>query len=465
MYKRSILLLLLICLRTVSVHGQLSAAESELIAPNLGYVDDFSYSLELDLRILQSTQDRLPFWMHHNSRGQLAEDSQVSTYLSGRTATFLTPTSQVFFGGGLNYHDGKDTGVRLSELYMHLNTPQLYLTLGKKHRPLYYNGLSASNENILWSTNAPPLPGIQLGIKEMLFPLGPYFLGVEGAWEEYWFGKDRYVQDVRLHHKFFRLILQKNNWEIMGGIRHFAQWGGNSPKTGEQPGDFQNYLKVWSGKEGMVNTETGSKVIANHLGSYELFFTRKFLDFSLQFFYNSIFDDISGRRMENFPDGRYGLFYSARDKGNLVNSVLYEFNYTMHQSKDSKGFHKFDNYLNNGTYKSGWTYKNRVLASPFFTLDKESPGLSNNMFIAHHLGIDGIIGNYFLKFPYKLLLSYAENYGRYNNEFDPEQKVFYGLFEIQVFQNLFDVHVQTGIEFNSTSHPIFGAGISAHYRF
>ncbi|MCY2687781.1 capsule assembly Wzi family protein [Salinimicrobium sp. TH3] len=465
MIQRSSLILLLLVFNAEVVFCQLSASELKLIAPSLGYVDDFNYSLEWDLRAMSSTQTKLPFWMHHNTYGLLAGDSQISTNISGRTSTFLTYDSQLFFGGGINYHDGTGSGVHIAELYMHFNNPWIYLTLGKKNRLLYYNGLSASNENILWSSNAPPLPGLQLGTKKLLFPVERFSLGFQGAWEEYWFGNDGYVQETRLHHKFFRVILNKENWELSAGVRHFAQWGGKSPKTGQQPNDLGNYLKVLAGKEGLTDTENGPKIIANHLGSYELIFTRSFFDFSLQFFYNSIFDDLSGRRMENFPDGRYGLYFTARDNDNIVNSVLYEFYYTMHQSKNSQGFHKHDNYLNNGTYQSGWTYRNKVLGTPFFTLDDNSAGIISNRFIAHHLGIEGILGDYYQTFPYKLLLSYAENHGRYNKPFQEKQDVFYGLLELQLFQNLFDIHLQTGVEFNSQSAPVYGAGVSLKYKF
>ncbi|UZH54633.1 hypothetical protein JRG66_11715 [Salinimicrobium tongyeongense] len=386
----------------------------------------------------------------------------MASTLTGRASTFLSSEIQLFFGGGINYND-QISNVRIAELYTHLNTPWFYVTLGKKNRPLYYNGLSASNENLLWSINAAPLPGVQLGSHELTWPVGNGFVGLQLSWEEFWFGDDGYVEQARIHHKFFRLLYKHDNWKLSAGVQHFAQWDGFSRKEGQQPGDWRNYLKVLAGKEGLTNTPAGKKIIANHLGGYEVSFTRTNPYFDLQFFYNSIFDDLSGRRMENFPDGRYGFYYISHEDNAPVQSVLYEFYYTMHQSKNSPGFHKYDDYLNNGTYKSGWTFQDKVIGSTFFTLRDPIEGIINNRFIAHHLGISGVVGNYFYSFPYKLLLSYSENHGRYIEPYDTPQHVFSGLIEVQVYKGLFDVKLQTGIELDSQAAPTFGGGLSLKY--
>lgn len=130
--KRSLLIILLFTLKTVSFYGQLSEAELKLIAPSPGFADDFDYDLDLEFGILQSSENKLPFWMHHNHTGHRAEDSRLTTYLSGKAVTYLSSNSQIFFGGGLYYHDGKDSGIQPAELYLHYNSPLFLLAWAEK---------------------------------------------------------------------------------------------------------------------------------------------------------------------------------------------------------------------------------------------------------------------------------------------------------------------------------------------
>ena len=102
----------------------------------------------------------------------------------------------------------------------------------------------------------------------------------------------------------------------------------------------------------------------------------------------------------------------------------------------------YDNYFNNGEYRSGWTLYERVIGSPFMT-----PGLSggttriiNNRVIAHHIGMKGMAWQ---TTPYKLMLSYSRNYGTYGNPMKKNQ--FSGALEVTLpFKNL-PFAVETGI--------------------
>ena len=51
-------------------------------------------------------------------------------------------------------------------------------------------------------------------------------------------------------------------------------------------------------------------------------------DHELQFMYNHLFEDGSGRRFNNIPDGRYGVFFRNKDETKLFNALLYEIYYT-----------------------------------------------------------------------------------------------------------------------------------------
>ena len=455
-----------LCL-SFTAYSQLSPEELEIFSPSLGYHSDEKFSLELNLRGLPSSREVLPFWMYHNSRGRISSESHVVSWISTKSFTFLTDNKYLLLGAGALYDEGrKHKGIMVDELFAHYEDPNVYLTLGKKQQPEYYNGLSASNGNLLWSLNARPLTGIQLGTVAPLYFFRSRQFGVEAAWNEYFPGKDGFVEDSRIHHKRIHLVFQKQDWQLKLGVQHFAQWGGTSPRVGPQPSDAENYLKVLTGKEGsVIHSETGKlTTIANHVGTYELLLEKDFWNFSIQFFYNHLFEDVSGKRLQNFPDGRYGLFYENRNKDQFISSAIYELYYTHHQSYTASGFHKYDNYFNNGTYQSGWTYEGRVLGSPFFTPDPEGSGIINNKFTAHHIGFSGVVGNYFRTYPYKLLISYAHNDGRYSRRFRPQQEVLYGLLDVLVLDTILHLNLQAGFEINSTSAPVYGAGMKVSYK-
>src|SRR5690606_16390754 len=97
-------------------------------------------------------------------------------------------------------------------------------------------------------------------------------------------------------------------------------------------------------------------------------------DYNIHFIYNHLFEDGSGRRLGNTPDGRYSIYVEDVEDTHVkkwVRAIMYELYYTKHQSYTSSGNDGTDNYFNNNLYRSGWTYESRVLGVPFITLDED----------------------------------------------------------------------------------------------
>lgn len=412
-----------------------------------------------------TTGEELPFWMYHNKRGRISEDTNLAGWISGKAVYNFGAASSLEAGAGVLYQDGIGDNVFLDEAYLQFRNNWLQITGGRKQREELYNGLSATNENILWSLNARPLPGLQIGTTRPIMVFPKAGVGFEASLEEYVLEKDRHVSNARVHHKSFHLVYQPNEeWRIRAGIQHFAQWGGDSKTTGPQPEGFSDYIKVFSGREGGENAVGGDQVnvLGNHLGSYELFVKRSFPDWCLEFIYNHIFEDGSGSRYANFPDGRYGFYVNIKNKERLINSFIYELYYTKNQSVNSTGPHKNDTYFNNYlTYRSGWTYHQRILGAPFFKYDPVENRIENNRFVAHHLGFSGNIG----EFPYKLLASYARNGGTVERAYSPKQDVGNLYSEITIFQKWINIDLQLAAEVKDSNSPVFGTGISLSKRF
>lgn len=346
-----------------------------------GELNKFNYSAEISAKGLISSEEKLPFWMYHNTKGRITETTNFLGRANGEM-NYNFSLANVEIGGGLLFQDGLNDQFFIDELYAHFTNLNFYLTFGVKHKEELYEGLSTANHNILWSLNSRALPGLEFGTNGPLFLSGDQGLGFEGSWNGYLLEEERHVAKAKVHRIHALLVYRtSNNFQVKAGINHFAQWGGNSETDGPLPGGATEYLRVITGQKG-----DGDSILGNHLGSYELFLQKELPNLYLEFFYNYIYEDDNRMNFSNFPDGRYGIYLRFKDNLRFVNSILYELTYTRNQSH--KGWKNYSqNYLNNGIYRSGWTYQKRVIGSPFFTYSRESDRIINNKFIIHHIGI------------------------------------------------------------------------------
>lgn len=398
-----------------------------------------------------------PFWIHSNQRGRVNEKTNVSAVLSGLSTYNISENARFSLGLGALYQDGYSDELQLDESYLGFENSWLAIHVGRKQRAELYKGLSASNENILWSLNARPMPGISFGTTRPVYFLKSAGLAFQASLEEFITDDERYVKDTRVHHKSFHLIFDKiPNVEFTVGIQHFAQWGGTSPVFGKLPGNFDDYINVFTGREGSddVGGEEAN-ALGNHLGSYVGGIKTSINNYNVEIIYNHLFEDGSGRSLANTPDGRYGIFVSDREQGRWIDAFMYEFYYTKNQSKNSPTTDGTDNYFNNNLYRSGWTYESRILGVPFIYLDEDRFRVINNKMMAHHIGILGVA---FSKLPYKLLSSYRKNYGAKGGG-QLRNNILSTYLDLNVYQNLFDVNVQLGADFISDASPNFGGGL------
>ncbi|TVZ26033.1 capsule assembly protein Wzi [Gillisia sp. Hel_I_86] len=426
------------------------------------------YSGSINLEGYASNKDELPFWMYSNTRGRVSEKSNFATWINGKAVYGFSSNSSLEVGAGILYQDELRNDDFIDELYASYKISWLEIVVGRKQKQEFYNGLSATNESFAWSLNARPLPGIQIRTQRPIYFNENEKLGVEFSLNEYLLGDDRFVKAARLHHKRFHVVYNPHpGFSIRAGIQHYAQWAGDSPESGPQPSGFSDYLRVVSGREGGENSVVGDRmnVLGNHLGSYELYLTKKFENASVKLIYNHFFEDGSGTRFDNFPDGRYGIFWEKDSKEGFVNSVLYEFYYTKNQSTNSLSPHGKDAYFNNfQTYRSGWTYQRRVLGVPFFDFSEEKDIVVGNRFLAHHVGFSGSLTKS-REFEYKILSSYVKKYGAYLKRYSPNREEIYLKYDLGLFKDPFNLNLIMSAEYSNIAQPIYGAGLSLSKQF
>ncbi|MFD1096317.1 capsule assembly Wzi family protein [Salegentibacter chungangensis] len=418
----------------------------------------FQYSAEVNSEGLFFSKETSPFWLHSNQRGRIDEKTNISGWLNASAKYYLSNTTYFELGAGGLYQDGFTDEFQLDESYVSFNTILFSVIAGRKQKPELYRGLSATNQNILWSLNARPLPGLQVYTPEPVFLNGKDGVGFKASLAEYLTDDERYVDDTRIHHKSLHLVYKASGkFQITAGLQHFVQWGGTSPDFGKLPAGFDDYLNIFTGKEGDDSVDgQEANALGNHLGSYEIYLDTQLAGYKVQLLYNHLFEDGSGRVLRNTPDGRYGIYIEDIHQEKWVTALMYELYYTKNQSAASPTSDGRDNYFNNNLYRSGWTYENRILGVPFITLDEDRFRVANNTVLVHHLGISGKAWS---NFPYKLLLSYRKNYGVKGGSAAAKNNILSTYLDVELFRNVVDLNLLLGSDFISDDSPNFGVGV------
>jgi hypothetical protein len=95
--------------------------------------------------------------------------------------------------------------------------------------------------------------------------------------------------------------------------------------------------------------------------------------------------------------------------------VLYEHVNTKRQSSKrselEQGLYGTDNYYNHFVYSTGWTHRGRSIGMPLILTQPGFEGVTNNILLAHHFGVDGWLATVL---SYRLLFTYSRNYGAHS---------------------------------------------------
>jgi hypothetical protein len=293
-----------------------------------------------------------------------------------------------------------------------------------------------------------------------------------------------------LHHK--SLLLQAGGdlpVNIHYGLQHFAQWGGKSPNelVGKLPTNLDAYQSIFLAKEGAYFDSTvyneGRGRYGNHIGSRIMGMDINLKKFSIGWYWQTIFEDLSGKGWRNIEDGLWGVYWQNTNTKAIITNVVAEFVNTTDQS----GFmHDYfdedsnrvvisgnDNYFHNSVYRSGWTYQNRVIGTPFiqpFSETDENYFLMNNKTRSIFVGIDGNMNE---KLSFSAIFSHNINYGRnlFNrftrehwNSFDPAKRNTSFLLQVKYKKYRHSLNLSASGQWGSLFRDSAGVLFSYTYR-
>ncbi len=436
-----------------------------LLSSMMVFSQQFTLNGKIAATAIVSSENEIPFWFYTNSNFSIAE--LTNTSITGEITTKLKFSSLNIIAGTAIYgRDGVEDAVQRRDLYIQFENPWLFATVGSKKEAEVLDGLSATNQNFLLSGNARPLPGIILEANNPIKISNTF--AVDWAIAHYVLNDKRYVKSPNLHHKKLAFIATFNEkHKLTAKIQHYVQWGGTSPEYGKLKDGFNDFFKIFFaskykeiGLEGEIQNAIG-----NHLGSYMLNYEYKNRWGQFSVYHEHPFEDGSGTRLANFPDGVWGAFFMPKNQ-KIISSILYEYIDTMDQSGVSISGR--DHYFRNAIYRSGWTYEKNIIGSPFILYNKNLPlDVNSSRFLSnrsktHHLGIAGG----FKKFQWKFKSTLAKYFGTYTRPFKPEWKYWYtyGSLSYKV-EKLGTFTILGGVDVSNVSKTIIGGGIQYSYSF
>ena len=435
---------------------------STLFINNLYSQGQFALSGAGSATGIVSSESEVPFWFYTNTSMRIGEFTNAAVY--GNVNSEFSWGNNNIFGTGVSLmlRDGVEEEFQRENLFIEYKNNWLKASLGAKEREIYYNGLSATNGNMIWSVNARPMAGLILEANQPLRISNSFFL--DWGIAHYSLNDDRYVTDTRVHYKRLGLIVKINDkHQIRGQLQHFAQWAGTSPDFGELPNDFEAFVDVFFARSGGEEAPPGEEQnsVGNHLGSYLLKYDLKTSIGDFSAYHEHPFEDGSGTGFKNFPDGVWAMTFSPSNK-KIISHFLYEYMNTMKQSgtQDISGR---DNYFNNTIYQSGWTYEGNIIGTPLYISDKSDnlPVISNRV-KSHHFGIMGTLK----KIDWVFKTTYSTSYGTYQYPFDTVQENWYNYVSFSYSTKKFGViSMHGGADTSNIEDTILGGGLSYKYLF
>lgn len=411
---------------------------------------------------LMATGSRTPFWLRANRYGIVPINSPAGLVIAGTSGRVSLserrPSRQLSYGLEVAGSAARRSTVLVPQAFLSLNLGKVVLWAGRKKEVIGLGDSTLTSGFYAWSGNALPITKVQIGTNGFVplsFTKG--LISVNAFFAHGWFPDTDSIQGSYLHQKAVYGRLGKPNWpvKLYGGLLHNAQWGGRSDFLGKNfaingklPSGFIDYLGVLVAKQpdqelGYAQIDRVNQ-IGNHLGSIDLGVEWETARWNILSYYQHPFEDKSGLKFVNFPDGLYGLRFKRKPVHSSlwarIDQFVVEYLSTMDQSGLTLGprLQGIDDYFNNFQYINGWINKRQIIGTPFLSarndvqplLRNAETGLPryrfaiiNNRVQLLHIGFATVFRS---GVHMQTKLSYSSNHGTIRIPFEPNVSQFSG---------------------------------------
>ncbi len=438
-------------------------------------------NIELSAGSLLSTGSSAPLWIQGNNSQRLNNDPNTFYLEANGIQPLLTKNKlELDLGFDLIARQSEKTTGDIIEGYLQANLGKFSFFGGRKEEVLGVRDTLLSVGQFVNGNNSLPIPKIALYSNDWIdVPLTKGYVQFLFYYAHGWFEKDRYIESPFLHQKYFygRISNKKLPFALYAGLTHNVQWEGTISSSGEKlPSGLKNYKSVIFGKS-TSDTRFQSdylNAIGNHLGNYDMgveYFNDKI---KLINYWNFFYEDHSGLQVKNFSDGLTGLNLIFKNK-RVIQAILIELFKTTDQNgdkydSDGKPYFEPDNFFNNGTYNSGWSYFNILIGNPIFLLpvpDQYDTFRVKNAVKGFNIGSRGNLFNT----KYTLKYTYFENHGNlFENRFVLKSTTIRTLNSIQLtltkpLKNKYSFNTVLNYQWGSIAENALGMRVAFTKRF
>ena len=337
------------------------------------------------------------------------------------------------------------------------------------------------------SGNALPVPQIGIALTDYVnVPFTNGWLQVKGELSHGWLGRDRYLNSY-YHEKNLYLRAGKRKFRFFVGAQHYVEWGGK--RDGIQlDRSFKGFTNVLfatnnadDGSGFDPNSKTASYRAGDERGLVELGFDLETAKQFIHFYHQTPFDGTWGVNIKNI-DNLSGISIAPKNANAMVKKVLLEFIYTK-QAENYAPASARQAYYNNGYYKTGWEYDNRIIGTPLFInrtraqyysyfqkrgikpFDWNSPNLPGNSNIIYNqlVGLNiGLLLRFSNKLSGKTMLTYTN--GQYQDN-GPNLGQYYTLQELYYsFSKSLKISAGFALDAGNFTNNV-GGSVGAHWQF
>lgn len=380
-----------------------------------------------------SSASNTPFWLESNRNGiYSSEGSQFLARFQYHDSYTDFENFDLLYGASFIARPGDESTLSLNQGYLKIQGYGLELAGGRfiDPSPLFYdNELGMGSLGV--STNSSPIPKIKLGLENWVsVPFTSDFVEIYGYITHAWLGSERYANDVLLHEKAgyikfggYRIL------NVYAGLVHYAQWGGSTPREGDIPNSFSDFIDIFFAQSGDEATpgQDQAYVLGNQLGTWAFGSEFELEKADLSIYLQSPIETKYDLKLKNMSDILTGFSVDFAERSEFsIDKFIYEYLYTKNQAgprrldpngdTDVDRFRGNQNYYNHEIYKSGWAYHYRTIGNPLFKPDEDTLGILNNRIIAHHVGVESSFDQ--LELYGKI--TYSKNFGKRCDNRNPD---------------------------------------------
>lgn len=408
-----------------------------------------------------------PLWITSNRFGVISDQQvDLSTNLSiSNKHVFVLKEfvddelfvhqDKILLGYGLNLINNNHFKNNIAQqAFVKLEYKNWSLRLGRFEEVLGNVDPVLSSGSLGVSGNAIPIPKMGIAVTDYTnVPFTHGWLQFKGSFAHGWFGNNRYMKNAYYHEKTFYLRAGKGPFKVYGGVQHFAEWGG---KRGDRQLErswkgFWDVVLVKQADDGSVGTAINGIKPSRAGDQRGLLEAGADLETGKAIFHG--YAQVPFESGEEIDTRNRSVLagFAVSFKESWIKKIVAEFIYTKNMNEFVSPKQR-NSYYNNGYYRTGWEYDNRIIGTPLFmnritashyfsdiqpfdwnATENNIPGNENivdNRISGIHAGIQYAVNKIIAA---KTLFTYTRNYGTWAaSEFDPVKVQFYTLQEFNI---------------------------------